>query len=368
MTNTNFLTDPVLGQNFLHDGAVIQISENDFRVFIGPFEPCHELPDDRSSIFYMADFWSFLERKSAETNYLLPQKTFSLTRREFLEFLQKLGSANKKSTADLIDWSMPYATEFKQQYDWIQQKIQEGELAKALPISRQTGSGRIAEHLPEVLKHMLTKPTPNYVYGFWKAGMGLLGATPEVLCHWQKSQATLKTMALAGTWKKEQPSAIDFNDSKIQQEHNYVIEDIETQLSEFKQIEKSKTTVVELPHLFHLKTHFTYRCETLSDYLKVIHQLHPTAALGLFPRRWQTLKEFSQFALQEQRKQFGSPIGFVNADEGFMLVGIRNIIWTQNQIELFAGCGVTEDSVFEDEWNEIRAKQESVKKLLGLQF
>ena len=196
----------------------------------------------------------------------------------------------------------------------------------------------------------------------------MIGYTPEVLSSWNKNNSELTTMALAGTWKKNsKESAIDFSDKKIQAEHNFVIQDIQHQLNLFSLVSKSKTTVVELPYLYHLKTSFVYFCESIQRYMRAVHLLHPTAALGLFPRQIQAAQEFSHINIQEERKQFGAPLGFVSRNEGFMLVAIRNIMWSGDQIQLFAGCGVTGESLFEDEWQEILAKQDSVKKMLGVE-
>lgn len=373
--NTNLLTHPPvdsieLSKSFLAEGAVIQTEADNFRVFIGPFEPCSlenlKSLSPKQSIFYTTDFWQFLKGDQNQTEYYLPKYSFSLTRTQFLQFLALAANKNgTNSSLEAIDWTMASMVDFRQQYDWIQEQIAQGALSKALPIALQKGSGYVPSRLPQILDQIVNNPSQNFAYGFWRGNAGLAGYTPEVLSHWQADQGTLQTMALAGTWRKN--STPDFEDAKIKQEHNYVIQDIETQLKSFPLLEKSKTQVVELPHLFHLKTHFIYECQSLSDYMKAIRLLHPTAALGLFPRQLSAIEEFAQFDLQKKRKQFGAPIGFMTANEGFMLVGIRNVMWSQNQVELFAGCGVTKDSVFEDEWNEILAKQESVKKMLGLE-
>jgi menaquinone-specific isochorismate synthase len=172
-------------------------------------------------------------------------------------------------------------------------------------------------------------------------------------------------MALAGTWKKSTINP-DFADPKIKAEHNFVIADIERQLSTYNLKHKSETAVVELPYLYHLKTNFVYECLSLSSFENALQLLHPTAALGIYPREKQSLIEFSEINIQKKRQQFGAPFGYFDQDAAFMLVAIRNIIWNADHIQLFAGCGVTANSIFDEEWSEILAKQDSVKKMLGL--
>ena len=175
-------------------------------------------------------------------------------------------------------------------------------------------------------------------------------------------------MALAGTWRKNlSKTPPNFSDEKIKNEHNYVVQDILNQLKSFSLKYQSDTTVVELPFLFHLKTNFTYFCDSVQKFIQAIQLLHPTAALGLFPRQHELAQEFSQFEIQKNRQQFGAPLGFISNTEGFMLVAIRNIMWSADLVRLFAGCGITNQSSFEDEWQEILAKQDSVKKMLGVE-
>ena len=263
---------------------------------------------------------------------------------------------------------MANKTEFKQQYDWIQDQITQSKLLKALPIARSKTNGHIKSRLPSILGKIIQDSNPSYSYGFWNSKAGLVGSTPEVLSNWNQKSGELKTMALAGTWAKSSVSSlIDFSDFKIKAEHDFVIQDILNQLHEFKLLHKSETKVEELPYLYHLKTNFIYKCETIQKYIQAIHLLHPTAALGLFPREFHAACEFSRMSIQEARQQFGAPLGFLSNDKGFMLVAIRNIMWTENNIELFAGCGVTGKSSFEEEWQEILAKQDSVKKMLGVE-
>lgn len=366
MTNTNLLTDPSIAASFLAEGALIQTSTDDFKVFIGPFQPLLTLDGhlkDDLYLLYSLDFWSFLNPQKPLAEYFLPRMSFKATRGQLQDFLSLI--ASKVSNQHDIQWRLPHPSDFQKQFDWIQRQIIHGDLDKALPIALQHGQGIISTRLKNILGRIINHSTVNYGYGFWTANSGLIGMTPEVLCSWTMKEAALKTMALAGTWKKNSPN--DFSDSKIHQEHNFVIQDIQTQLSAYALNYKSETELVELPYLFHLKTQFQYQCPSLETYLEAVRLLHPTAALGLFPRSRQVMFDFAQFDLQQKRTKFGAPIGFVNVREAFALVGIRNIMWKNDQIDLFAGCGVTKNSVFDDEWTEILAKQDSVKKMLGIE-
>jgi isochorismate synthase EntC len=370
VTNTNFLKDTAVAKAFYDEGAFVQTSADGFKVFIGPFKGYSSFAEAQSArrsesdpILYNSNFWSFLDRNSPKNEYFTSEKSFECSREQL-----KLFCAKKDGIIDNIDWNSVHKAEFQQQYDWIQDQIGHGKLLKALPIALQSGHGDLPLRLPFILEKIIQQPTVNYSYGFWNSQSGMVGYTPEVLCSWNKNNSELKTMALAGTWRKNSDQVTpDFSDQKIKDEHNFVIQDIRNQLKSFSLIHQSETTVIELTHLYHLKTHFVYSCDSIQKYIEAVHLLHPTAALGLFPREMTMTQEFSQINIQKTRQQFGAPLGYVSHEEGFMLVAIRNIIWTDRDIQLFAGCGVTKESLFADEWQEILAKQDSVKKMLGVE-
>ena len=251
---------------FYNEGAIVQTSADSFKLFIGPFKGHSSLESAQATlrtedepILYNSNFWGFLEPNASKTEYFTSENSFSCTREQLIEF-----SAKKDSTIDNIDWQMADQAEFKQQYDWIQDQIAQGKLSKAVPIALSNGNGNIHSRLPSILKKMVTHSTANYCYGFWNSKSGQVGYTPEVLSSWNKNNCELKTMALAGTWRKGlNQSPPDFSDPKVQDEHNLVIQDVQAQLKYFSMIHKSETAVVELPYLYHLKTNFIYQCDSL---------------------------------------------------------------------------------------------------------
>ena len=378
--NTNLLKNSARAQAFYHEGAFVQTSADSFNLFVGPFTVHSSmelaqafLGSENAPILYQSNFWSFLERNTAKNEYFTSEEIFVCTRQELNDFFLEVSQncAKKESTdnsIDKIDWNAADQSDFKQQYDWVQNQILHQKLSKGLPISLVQGKGAIRSRLPEILGRMSHHPSKNFIYGFWNKNSGMVGSTPEILSSWSKADSELKTMALAGTWRKIfSDSAPDFLDQKINDEHQFVVQDIENQLESYQLLHKSKTEVLELPYLFHLKTQFSYSCHSVENFIKAIHLLHPTAALGLFPRQEKSYQIFSQMNIQATRQQFGAPFGFLSQTEALIVVAIRNILWTEKKIRLFAGCGVTSESVFVDEWQEILAKQESVKKMLGVE-
>jgi isochorismate synthase EntC len=48
------------------------------------------------------------------------------------------------------------------------------------------------------------------------------------------------------------------------------------------------------------------------------------------------------------------------------LVAIRNIQWQDEKIRLGSGCGIVKSSQIEREWQELKLKRESVKRMLSI--
>lgn len=385
MSSTNFLNDIEILQSFLIEGAFIQVSEKQFLIALGPFKAysSHQqalLDADQSEnvVVYSPQFWNFLDTVNFENEYFVAKKSFFLTKQEFIQWLglgiNKIESddldknvLNENKKTSFIAWQTPDPVDFKEQFNWSKNQILTKQILKTLPIAVQSGTGFVRPQIISIINKLIQTISLNFSYGHWNQTTGLIGYTPEILASWNIDKSELKTVALAGTWKKNSSRKMpDFSDAKIKAEHDFVISDIEKQLFEYKIISKSETYVAELPYLYHLKTEFSYECKNSEDYIKSIRCLHPTAALGIYPRDLNIMNEFSKINIQKNRQRFAAPFGFFNQTQGHVVAAIRNIIWSDDQVQLFAGCGVTSDSVFFDEWQEILAKQDSVKKMLGL--
>lgn len=361
---------------FMLSGAFIQLEADKFRLFWGPFQELSPQESDlvfktmdqtKMSDQYIAtcDFWSFLESKNSFLKLNKATAFMDLNTKDFIELCQQ---ASNYSFNENIIWNDLDSTFFKNQFDWIKSNIYNQVFEKALPINLQTAKFNFFPKLPFSIENVL-KSKNGISYGMWNDQKGFIGSTPELLAEYFQQSAEVVTVALAGTWPKKNKqliSEINFNDQKIKNEHNIVIEDIKLQMNQFEIISQSDTHLIELTKLFHLKTNFVFKCDTYFNFIKAVQQLHPTAALGVYPRNLNSMKQFSNLNLQKNRHQFGSPFGVISADYNRMLVAIRNIFWNKNEIELFAGCGITSQSEYESEWDEVLSKQLSVKEMLGL--
>jgi len=268
-----------------------------------------------------------------------------------------------------IVWEDPQIKPFREQFDFIANQINSAKCVKSVPIALSYANTTVNEGQ---LTHLILKAVsatlmnPNLIaYGYWIDGQGVIGVTPEILLMREKDE--YKTAALAGT----RPLAASngrlplIEDSKERREHQIVINSILTVLQSIATVEVGETKVITLPTLEHLKTEIKFKEIKSMSFLDLVALLHPTAALGPFPRSKMAMEELKELPNQKRRRFFGGPITFkINARIQATLVMIRNIQWDRNGQYIFAGVGQIYESEIQREWIEACEKIRMVKKLL----
>jgi menaquinone-specific isochorismate synthase len=311
------------------------------------------------------------------------QYCLKFERNEFVALLR--ASLSKEEGITNIFWTPASRSEFDEDFQAIQSAINDDLIEKAVVMT--TEAAEVAPSPPQRMRMLLNLlvncPLHLYIYGWWDELKGVLGATPEIL--FRREGRSLLSMALAGTLPKLglQTSTPDgqtlLQDSKELHEHQLVIDDLREKLGAFAVNHYGKTPkirtygpeVIELPHLFHLHTRIE---TTLSKWaekdadatdIELVHTLHPSSALGLRSRRvsWEWLKKLNG---HQNLGHFGAPFGMTLTNGFWCLVGIRNLEWNEQNSYLRAGCGIVRQSQADREWEELRAKRESVKALLGI--
>ena len=194
------------------------------------------------------------------------------------------------------------------------------------------------------------------------SGNTFLGSTPERLI--SARNKLLLTEALAGSIQRGNTATEDaFLEKKLsangkdQNEHNFVIQDIEERLKPFvKELNRSATPEIKkLSNVQHLYTPIRAQLNDESNIFDVLGQLHPTPAVGGYP--WQKaaphIKELEHF----DRGRYAGPVGWINSKGNMeFAVAIRSALCTKNYSHLFAGCGIVKDSDPATEWQEINLK------------
>lgn len=360
----NFNINDLISSNFLTAGGLLQTAPDQFVLFVGSPQPVFDASqsDIHQLLVYGPQFWDFLRQGNSQRpmGFFKVEKTLSLNRHQLNDYLKKVVS--EKSTA--LNLENDHYADFTAQFSWSQKKMSEKKLLKTVPITKYEYVITEKFNFAYQLYLSLQKSRPGFYYGLWTEAGGVLGLTPELLASWDGKQ--LSTMALAGTWSNDQAiKNVSDVDIKTREEHEFVINDIRERLGH---ISVGTTEILTLPTMSHLKTEIVQDCLTQKKFMSSLQKLHPTAALGIYPRKIELAEEFSKFSVQQQRGFFGAPFGFVSQTSAHIVVGIRGLVWRKSHVDLFVGCGVTAKSDVSAEWQELETKKKAIHEAFSLQI
>ena len=193
-----------------------------------------------------------------------------------------------------------------------------------------------------------------------------MGATPEALLN-LTATGLLKTVALAGTQVYEpsiDPKQAIWRQKEIEEQalvSRYIIECFKkVRVREYDDI--GPRTIIA-GDLMHLKTDFSVDTVAIDyPYLgtSMLELLHPTSAVCGMP------KDISiQHLLEKElynRQYFSGFIGPININhESNIFVNIRCMQLCKNKVIVYAGAGITEDSIPENEWQETEMKMKTIQ-------
>jgi isochorismate synthase len=207
-----------------------------------------------------------------------------------------------------------------------------------------------------------------------QAGRCFLAATPERLVRLYEGE--VRTIGLAGTFPRGKTEEEDrelgqelLNSSKNREEHAVVVRMLRTALSKVCRYvwAEENPTLLKLSNVQHLYTPVLGRLaeDARISILKLVEQLHPTPALGGFPRAEALAWLRGNEGLD--RGWYAAPIGWVDCrGEGEFVVAIRSALVEGNQAYLYAGCGIMADSDPESEYIESCLKLKPMLTALGL--
>lgn len=254
----------------------------------------------------------------------------------------------------------PSAADFSRLHEEVLRRIHAREFEKVVPIVCE--QIEFARELNLRMFPRVFASTPNqYSYGFEFEGEALCGVTPELL--FEVHDGVLKTMALAGTGGAEGPSLLD--DTKERREHGLVVEHMAGELAPFGRLDVGRTVERVYGPLKHLYTPMQVELSRRPDFMEFVVKLHPTAALGGWPRKpaveWLQRQDF-----HFSRRRFGAPFGYVDGDRMKCVVAIRGWQWQGPCATVASGCGVVEGSQDLREWNELKLKREVIYRNMGM--
>jgi menaquinone-specific isochorismate synthase len=356
-------------QQFLNSGAFIRLKSGKLRVWTGPFKVTESNktkaePEAQGTVpgsailfknFYGSEVFSMKSSFEGSSDVL---ETDVGTFRNFLhEF-------NKSQSAPAFGGFLPPSEKaFHDSFQDIMGRIQRGEIDKAVPIVfAESPLIPQASQLAQMIDHVLEAHEELFPFGFWFNGSGIIGATPEIL--FRTEEQKILSMALAGTSPADQINQLK-SDRKEISEHEIVVRDIEDRLKGFGWVRREPTKAVKIGPIAHLRTEISVSTQKI-DALRLIESLHPTAALGVYPRNY-GIAWMKNLPYQSGRGVFGAPILFpISKYESICLVAIRCLQWTSDGSQIGTGCGIVSESQFQNEWEELALKRSSVIKVLGI--
>jgi len=231
--------------------------------------------------------------------------------------------------------------------------------------------------------NLLKRYSKAFCYLFYHPKVGLwLGATPELLL--KTSNKLLKTMSLAGTQEYTGQENPKWGKKELE-EQELVTAYIADALSlEVSPVEISETTSVRAGNLWHLRT-------SVSGHLKnnsvqsVVAALHPTPAVCGMPKA--TSKNFIASHENYDREYYTGFLGELNFKEvtyrdtnkrnkenqayktikntSSLYVNLRCMKIINQTASIYIGGGITAASIPEKEWEETKAKSETMLQVFN---
>jgi menaquinone-specific isochorismate synthase len=334
-------------------------------LFLGPFAACDSGWDPDLSV---QDFFG-----SAQDFRVRDKSPHVISSSELIARLKRLQSVHPfpdSSEGPLIreDFQAPDYENYQIVFQSIQSAMRAGNLKKAVPVALSSAGKcpSLAQRCDWILR-LLESPQDMHPYGFWTLHTGMLGLTPEILLHRTGSQ--VETAAVAGTLSKASSQSVEqfLSDAKERSEHDFVVQDLVQQMRPFGHVTIGETVVREYPTLYHLVTPIQLSVNhadwTVAELTK---NLHPTSALGVFPREI-GLSFLEKLPQQKLRMKHGAPLSFyLSKTESLVLVAIRCLQWNETGSFIVSGGGLGMESQLENEWREILHKRNAVFNFLGM--
>lgn len=189
----------------------------------------------------------------------------------------------------------------------------------------------------------------NFNYIFYSKESGLwLGSSPEQLIKVNGKNGY--TCALAGTKEINE----EWTDKEIEEQKivkNFVAATLENHAYNVEVNDE----IIELSDIKHLKSNFSFKLDIDFDIEKIISELHPTPAIGGFPKK--EALYFINYNEPHDRMFYSGYLGEVCKGDSFDLyVNLRCMNISNQHAYYFVGGGITASSEPEAEFEETQRK------------
>jgi isochorismate synthase len=238
------------------------------------------------------------------------------------------------------------------------QHIRQGAYQKVVLARAVEATSEDAFAIDMILHRLRGSYSGAYIFAIQRGTRYFVGATPERLVFAQDGQ--VRTMALAGSAPRGTTEQEDrqlgmelLNSEKNRREHAIVVNMVRDALEKLcSTVQVADTShLLKLQNIQHLQTPITGELLPGHSILEALHDLHPTPAVGGFPRE-AALAEIRDNERLD-RGWYAGPIGWIDKDgHGEFAVALRSGLIDGNKATLFAGCGIVANSEPDAEYAE----------------
>ena len=333
------------------EGFLLQMAPNQYLLGSGPFYVSRLPHQDKWNLFRPPFFPSKFSDQSEGFFWYVPSTACFFSRKELIFFLK---DQTQEQNISHWAWEEPCFFHFQDFFWKAKKQIKTGKIQKVVPALFETAPYLLKEKdIPTLIYQLISRSGEKTVYAWWSDGQAIIGNTPE--CLFRKKGLYVQTMALAGTARDSHHNLL--TDPKEMKEHKVVVDTIKDLLSSLGKYYFSGTYMYSLGDICHLRTDFKLQLEQDISCKKLCQILHPTPALGGFPRK-EALELLWEFHKKTHlRYDFGAPFGVVKNKEAFCVVAIRNMQFIKGKVYLGSGCGLVKESHLEREWEELKKKR-----------
>ncbi len=224
----------------------------------------------------------------------------------------------------------------------------------------------------EALSRLADAYPQCFVFQYGEGEAAWLGASPELLCSVQ--EGTVRAASLAGSRPRGATVADDRRledelvaSAKERAEHAVVSLAIAEALGPLcdSVTAPEVPSVMKVANIQHLYTPLSGRLLRGIDLLDVVAALHPTPAVGGWPRA-EALDAIDRLEGMD-RGWYAGPIGWLDfRGEGEFAVALRSALVSGSRARLYAGAGIVAGSDPGEEYAETEAKLRPVREALGI--
>ena len=282
----------------------------------------------------------------------------------YITFINQINRKDNTSNTSLtFNENIPDRNNYSKIFNIYKQKIKDKKIKKSIlaRIKKFSSNHKI------LLRDIQSRCT-NFYFDFTD-NKHFIGSTPELLI--EINDKEFKSEAIAGTCKKNktgnQSSTIKkfLNNKKELLEHKYVINYLVNILSCYtnKISFDKKPKILALEHLYHLHTPIKGNFTKKIHILDLLNKLYPTPAVLGIPinQAKEIITDYEPF----DRGWYGGCIGWFDlGGDGRFDVSIRSALQVKNTLFCYAGSGIINESIENNEWEETESKFQHLLSLI----